>query len=79
MTKRDKLIQKILAGKKISNDEAIKVLITLGFQGRIRIRSGSSHKIFTKNEMTINLVLNRKELKLYQLQDLQEILKKEGY
>ncbi len=79
MTKKDKLIQKILENKKISTDEAIKILINLGFKSKTRIRSGSSHKIFTKEEMTITLVLNRKELKPYQIQDLQEILKKEGY
>ena len=79
MTKKNKLIQKILQGKTISNDEAIKILTTLGFEGKKRIRSGSSHKILSKNEMTISLVLNRKELKSYQLEQLQKILKIEGY
>ncbi len=79
MTKIDKLIQKILNSKTISTDEAIKLLINLGFYNRKRIRSGSSHQVFVKNEMIISLVADRKELKPYQMQQLQEILKKEGY
>ena len=80
MTKLDKLIKKVLEGKAISTDEAIKLLLTLGYLKRKRIRAGSSHQIYVKDNMpSVALVANRKELKPYQIQDLQEILKKEGY
>jgi hypothetical protein len=79
MTKRDKLVSRIFEGKTVSNEEAVNLLLFLGFKTRKKTRTGSSHIVLVKNEQSITLVLNRKELKGYQIQLLQDILTKEGY
>ena len=79
MTKRDKLINRILEGKTVSNDGAVNLLEFLGFKTRKKTRTGSSHMVLVKDEQSITLVLNRKELKGYQVKLLQDILRKEGY
>ena len=79
MTRLDKLIQKILKGNTlISMDETIKVLTSLGYEAQ-KQNSGTSHITYKKTNSRITLVLNRKELKNYQLNELQAILKKEGF
>ena len=74
MTKQQKLIQKVLEGKTISTDEAIKLLLDLGFIKHNQ-HSGTSHVTYKKEKEKITLVLNMKELKRYQIKLLQDILK----
>jgi len=76
MTKKDKLIQKILENKTISTDQAITLLLYFGYEER----SGKgSHVTYTKAENSMTLVRERKELLLYQLKHLKTILESEGY
>jgi predicted RNA binding protein YcfA (HicA-like mRNA interferase family) len=74
MTKQQKLIQKVLEGKTISTDEAIKLLLDLDFIKHNQ-NSGTSHVTYKKGREKITLVLNMKELKKYQIKLLQETLK----
>jgi predicted RNA binding protein YcfA (HicA-like mRNA interferase family) len=80
MTKIDKLINKILLGNTtISTDEAIKVLLRLGYEVQ-KQNAGTSHITYKKQgDISITLVLNRKELKKYQIKAIQELLNHEGY
>lgn len=81
MTKFDKLIAKILKGDSIITiDEAIRVLEKIGYSSR-QPKSGSSHITFFKPDYqnNITLVLTQKELKPYQIDAIQEALRKEGY
>jgi len=78
MSKRDKLIQKILAGKSdITPEEAVKILAMLGFHAS---STGSSHLTFRKpNSQSVTIVLTQDPLKPYLVEKLQETLKNEGY
>lgn len=79
MAKRNKLIQKILnSTSSISMDEVINILLAIGYNPQIH-NSGSSHITYKKLDRAITLVLNRKELKPYQIKKLRELLKEEGY
>ncbi len=80
MTKREKLIQKILKGDtNISPEEAMKILINLGYVATPP-SGGSSHITFRKfNSMPITLVLTQNPLKPYMITKLQTALKNEGY
>lgn len=71
MTKRQKLIEKILAGKNVSYEDAEKILINLGFALEIR----GSHHIFRKDGYLKNISLKRRsQLLSYQVGMLKEIL-----
>lgn len=71
MTKRLKLIEKILAGKNFSYENAEKILINLGFALEIR----GSHHIFRKDGYLKNISLKRRsQLLSYQVEMLKEIL-----
>jgi predicted RNA binding protein YcfA (HicA-like mRNA interferase family) len=75
MSKRDKLIQKIMQGKNISYDEAKKIL--LFFEYEIMNTCGS-HVTFSKpGHQSITLVAYQKELKPYLIKKLQEALENE--
>lgn len=78
MTKLDKLIKKILDGDTIITlIEAQKLLSFLGYVGE---SPGTSHITYRKEGVQkITLVLNKKELKDYQIKRLQEALKQAGY
>ena len=78
MTKRDKLIQKILNGKSdISPSEAIKILEFLGF---VASQIGSSHLTFRKpSRPSVTIVLTQNPLKSYMVEKLQDALKNERY
>ena len=78
MSKRDKLIQKILNGKSnITPDEAAKILEMLNFKA---MPSGGSHLTFRKpNRPSVTIILTQNPLKPYLLEKLQEALKHEGY
>ncbi|MCL2411334.1 MAG: hypothetical protein FWC97_06790 [Treponema sp.] len=78
MSKRDKLIQKILTGKSgVTPDEAVKVLEMLNFRAS---SAGGSHLTFRKqNSQSVTIVLTQNLLKPYLVEKLQETLKKEGY
>lgn len=79
MTKKDKLIQKILENRIISFQEADKILVSLGYIPDTP-SSGSSHVTYRKDPLDkITLVANRKELKPYQIKMIQEALRKAGY
>ncbi len=56
MTKRQKIIDKFLAGKNASYEDAEKILINLGFGLEIR----GSHHIFRKNGYFKNISLKRR-------------------
>jgi predicted RNA binding protein YcfA (HicA-like mRNA interferase family) len=78
MSKRDKLIQKILRGNAdVTPDEAIKILEKLGFKAT---PSGGSHLTFRKiSRQSVTVILTQNPLKHYLLEKLQEVLINEGY
>jgi len=78
MSKREKLIQKILIGKSdITPEEAVKLLEMLDFHAS---PTGSSHVTFRKsNSQSVTIVLTQNPLKPYLVEKLQETLKNEGY
>ena len=78
MSKRDKLIQKILEGNSdVSPNEAVKILEMFGFRAT---PTGGSHLTFRKqNCPSITIILTQNPLKSYLLEKLQEALKHEGY
>lgn len=80
MTKKDKLIQKILKGNSvITIEEAEKTLLFLGYDAE-QPASGSSHITYRKQDCnSVTLVLTQKELKIYLIKKLQEALRKAGY
>jgi predicted RNA binding protein YcfA (HicA-like mRNA interferase family) len=80
MSKRDKLIQKILDGNSdVTPDEAIKILKMLDFKAS-STATGGSHLTFRKpNSQSVTIVLTQNPLKSYMLEKLQETLRKEGY
>jgi hypothetical protein len=80
MSKRDKLIQKILKGTSIITiEEAEKILLFLDYIAE-QPASGSSHITYRKKDCnSVTLVLSQKELKDYLIKKLQEALRKAGY
>jgi predicted RNA binding protein YcfA (HicA-like mRNA interferase family) len=80
MTKRDKLIQKILKGNSVVTiEEAEKILLFLAYIVE-QPDSGSSHITYRKeNCNSITLVLTQKELKQYLIRKIQDALRKAGY
>ena len=80
MSKRDKLIEKILKGKSnISPGEAVKILENLGYIAS-GPASGSSHLTFRKPDTpSITIVLTQNPLKPYMVSKLQTALIIEGY
>lgn len=74
MTKRDKFIQKILAGKRISYPDAEKILISLGYIPKVP-SGGSSHVTFRKDNCEqITLVKTQNPLKDYLMKQIREVL-----
>lgn len=80
MSKKDKIIQKILTGNSIITiEDAEKVLLLLGYDAE-QPASGSSHITYRKKDCnSITLVLTQKELKNYLIKKIQEALRKAGY
>ena len=78
MSKRNKLIQKILDGKSdIKPNDAINILEFLEF---VASQVGSSHLTFRKpNQPSVTIVLTQNPLKPYMVEKLQNTLKNEGY
>ena len=78
MSKRNKLIQKIIqGGSDVTPDEAVKILEMLDF---VASPTGGSHLTFRKpNRPSVTIVLTQTPLKSYLLEKLQETLKNEGY
>jgi len=77
MSKRDKLIQKILDGKPVTYAEAENILIYFGYNPRPP-RSGSSHVTFEKSETKgITLVRTQNPLKPYLMKELKEAIQNE--
>lgn len=76
MSKKQKLIEKVLENRNVSYEDAEKILMDLGFSLEIR----SSHHIFRKDGYIKNISLKkRSQLLTYQLEMLKEILKDHGY
>lgn len=76
MSKAEKLIQKILSGKNVSYQEAENLLLSLGFQLKIR----GSHHNFRKAGYPRTVTIKRRKLLYdYQIDDLKEVLKDHGY
>lgn len=75
MSKKDKLIQKILDEKDITYQECEKVLISLGYKIRTP-RSGGSHVSFTKDddERAITLVKTQNPVKKYLIKQVKEAI-----
>ncbi|GBF23413.1 toxin-antitoxin system toxin component HicA family [Candidatus Gastranaerophilus sp. (ex Termes propinquus)] len=74
MSKRDKLIQKIMTGKNVSYTEASRVLIDLGYIPK-QTSGGSSHITFRKNECEkIVLIQTQNPVKPYIIKQIQEAL-----
>ncbi len=80
MSKRDKLIQKILKGKsEITPDEAAKILESFGYTAT-GPSGGSSHLTFRKPDRpSVTIVLTQNPLKPYMVAKLQAVLQFEGY
>jgi len=80
MSKRDKLIQKILKGNvNITPAQASDLLEYLGFLAT-GPASGSSHLTFRKPQsQSVTIVLTQNPLKPYMIKKLQDVLKNEGY
>ena len=78
MTKREKLIAKILNGKSnITPKEAISILEYFGYVATSPA-GGSSHLTFRKiNENSITIVLTQNPIKPYIIEKLQIVIKKE--
>jgi predicted RNA binding protein YcfA (HicA-like mRNA interferase family) len=74
MSKRDKLIQKIMKFGEISCQEAEKVLLSLGYDNKYP-NGGSSHVTFRKdNSPNITLVATQKPLKRYLIEKIQNAI-----
>lgn len=72
----EKIIKKILDGRKVSYKDAEKILLYLGFELKIK----SSHHIFRKKGCIYNVSLKKRtELLGYQIKMLQEVLEDHGY
>ena len=80
MSKRDKLVQKILKGKlDVTPEEAQRILEMLGFKAATT-KTGGSHLTYRKAERkSVTIVLTQNPVKSYMLEKLQEALKNEGY
>ena len=78
MSKRDKLVQKIIKGSTdITPDEAVKILQMLGFKAA---PAGGSHLTFRKAcRSSVTIVLTQNPVKPYMVAKLQDTLKQEGY
>ena len=76
MSKYDKLISDILAGKKVAYKDAEKILFRLGFELSVT----GSHHIFRKNGYKRSISLKKRtELLNYQIKIMQEVLKDHNY
>jgi predicted RNA binding protein YcfA (HicA-like mRNA interferase family) len=74
MSKRDKLIQKIMRSGEVSYKEAEKVLLSLGYDNRYP-NGGSSHISFRKeNRSTITLVSTQEPVKRYLIEKIQNAI-----
>lgn len=72
----EKLIQRILSGKKVSYEDAERILLNLGF----KVKVTGSHHVFRKAGTLCNVSLkHRSELLSYQIKLLQEVLLNHGY
>ena len=79
MSKRDKLIQKIMSGTCITFAEAERLLTDLGYESEFP-QGGSSHKTFRKAGCDkITLVATQKPLKKYAMKMIVAALIKEGF
>lgn len=76
LARKDKLVQAVLQGKKISSEEAVKVLNLFGYEAK-KQTSGSSHITFSNGKQILTIVLDNKELKNHYIKKLQEIIKGE--
>jgi len=76
MSKTEKLIAKILAGRSVSYDEAEKILLHLGFDLNIE---SSHHSFRKKGYYKVISIKKRSQLLQYQIKLLQEALIKHGY
>ena len=76
MTRREKLIQKILCGRDISYKDAENILLNLGFELDI----SGSHHVFRKAGYQKTVCIKRRpQLLAYQINDLREVLKDHGH
>jgi len=74
MSRRDKLIQKIMHFGEVSYKEAEKVLLSLGYDNRYP-NNGSSHISFRKeNRTTITLVSTQETVKRYLIEKIQNAI-----
>ncbi len=78
MSKRAKLIKKILDGSSIITiNEAISILLFLGYYAE---KTGSSHETYRKKDaQSVTVVLTQKELKPYMVEKIKDALRKAGY
>lgn len=76
MSKREKLIQKIFSKGQVSYDEIKALLEYFGYTVDV---DGTSHAIFRKEGFEHLSVKKRSQLLPYQLELIQEALRKHGY
>lgn len=75
--KKEKLIEEIKNGKRISADEADKALRLAGYEPK-KQKSGTRHQVYTNGKKIQVLLLDQKEQPSYIIRQIQEILEEEG-
>ena len=71
MSKFDKLINKIFSTSSVSYEDAENILLSLGFELKVR---GSHHNFRKKNYLTTVTIKKIKELLPYQIKLLRQVL-----
>ena len=75
MTKKEKLVEEVKSGRRISSKEAQKILQMAGF---LEKGTKGDHQSWSNGKRTIAILLNKKELPDYLIDKLKEILEEEG-
>jgi len=76
MTKRQKLINKIKSGIRVSPTDIIKILKEMGLSAK---GTDGSHQTWSDGEGNrVTIILTDKETKSYIIDDLQKIIKRKG-
>lgn len=76
MSKRDKLIQKILKGDNVTYSDAKNILTELGYELDV---TGSHHNFRKEGQPKTITLKKRTQLISYQIRLVQEVLKNHGY
>lgn len=75
MSKKDKRIQDVKNGKRISPSEAQQLLKQIGYENK---NTEGSHQTWSNGKKKIVILLNRKEQPSYLIDQLKEAIEEEG-